>query len=121
MKQLALALVIFSTPAVACQRHGMIELDCPTRTPSKAEVNAHDRMRGAVDEGQWDRWNSNSKAIDASASQHRAAEAAERAQQSLDRANRAMETSARAAANESNARAGLMDRMYRPRPFQSGF
>lgn len=99
---------------------GGIEIDAVTKHPSTAAVNANDRLRGAVDESQWSRWNENSEAIDAAAQRKRSAAAAEKAQQASERANRAIERSSNALANESNARAGALQRMYQPRPFQNG-
>lgn len=112
---LALGLLYASSAAA-----GGICIDCVTKHPSKAAVNAHERIKGAVDDSQWQTWNSNSEAIDEAAQRKRAAAAAEKAQQASERASRAIERSSNAAAAESNARAGAIQRMYQPRPFQSG-
>ena len=72
MKQIALIFVImFSMPALACERKGLVEVDCPTKTISRNPVNANDRMKGAVDPSQWDRWNAHSDQFDAAAAQKR--------------------------------------------------
>jgi hypothetical protein len=120
MKRLILALMLLSTPALACQRNGIIELDCATRAPSKAAVNANDRMKGAVDGRQWESWNEQSRELERAAAAKRAQERAERAQEVSARASRAIERAAQAEANRSNAAAGVLNRMYQQRPFQSG-
>jgi hypothetical protein len=121
MNKLVLIVALaLTSPALACQRTGLIELDCATRAPSKAAVNANDRMKGAVDGRQWDRWNEQSQELERAAAAKRAQERAERAQEVSARASRAIERAAQAEANRSNAAAGVLNRMYAPRPFQSG-
>lgn len=121
MKRLALALVLLSTPALACQRSGLVELDCPTRAPSKATVNANDRMKGAIDPNQEARLNAAAAQREAAASAKRQAEADNlRASADKTRAE-AFSKWATGSANRDNAAAGMYDRLYRPRPFQGGF
>ena len=112
---LALGLLYASSAAA-----GGICIDCVTKHPSTAPINANDQIRGHVDESQWQRWNANREADDAAALARKAHETAERAQEASARANRAIERSANAAANESNARAGAISRMYQPSPFKAG-
>jgi hypothetical protein len=121
MKRIILALVLISGQAMACERRGLVEIDCPTKHPSNAYVNANDRMKGAVDPDQDARLN-------ASAAQREAASLAKREADSdylravadKTRAD-GFNAMAKGNANRDNAAAGMMDRMYRPRPFQSGY
>lgn len=112
---LALGL-LYATSAAA----GGICIDCATQRPSSASVNANDRMRGAIDESQWHRHNANTDAIESAAAQRKAAEAAVRASKAAEKASDALHHLGRAAANESNARAGAINRMYQQSPFKAG-
>jgi hypothetical protein len=102
-----------AAPAQACMRTGGMEIDCPVRHPSNAPVNANDRMKGAVDPTQWDRWNASREADDRAAAAHEEAERRSRVEDSQIRANNAAAAANSAEANRANAAAGYLDRSGR--------
>lgn len=95
---LALGL-LYATSAAA----GGICIDCVTAHPSTASVNANDRMKGGVDESQWERHNANTDAIDSAAAQRKAAEATERASRAAEKASDSLSRYEKSAAGLNDA------------------
>lgn len=112
---LALGLLYASSAAA-----GGLCIDCVTKHPSSATMNANDRMKGHVDDGQWQRWSEARESEERAALDKRAHEQAERAHAASERASRAIERAANAEANRSAAAANAINRMYQPSPFKAG-